>query len=127
MSCTSRARSTTSIRNIIAPVAETQMTAHVMSKLSGLVGPELVAPVVAYLAHDSCEVSGHMYSVGGGRVARVFIGLTQGWGEPGQLFTPEDVRDHLGDIEDTTGYTIPRGAAEDHLAVRAAAAQGSQN
>jgi NAD(P)-dependent dehydrogenase (short-subunit alcohol dehydrogenase family) len=108
--------------NVISPVAETQMTSHVIGKLSGFVGPELVSPVVGYLAHESCEVSGHIYSVGGGRVARVFIGLTRGWGEPGQLFSIEDVRDHFAEIEDVEGYTIPRGAPDDHLAVRAAAA-----
>jgi NAD(P)-dependent dehydrogenase (short-subunit alcohol dehydrogenase family) len=108
--------------NIISPVAETPMTSHVISKLSGLVGPELVSPLVAYLSHESCETNGHVYSVGGGRVARVFLGLTQGWGEPGQPFTIEDVRDHLAEIEDLTDFTIPRGAPDDHLAVRAAAA-----
>jgi NAD(P)-dependent dehydrogenase (short-subunit alcohol dehydrogenase family) len=111
--------------NLIAPVAETQMTSHVIGKLSGFVGPQLVAPVVGYLAHASCETSGHMYSVGGGRVARVFIGLSHGWGEPGRAFSIEDVRDHLADIEDLTDYTVPRGAAEDHLAVRAAAARAA--
>ncbi len=113
--------------NVIAPVAETQMTSHVIQKLSGFVGPELVAPVVGYLAHESCTSSGHIYSVGGGRVARVFIGLTHGWGEPGQGFTIEDVRDHLDEIEDLDDFTIPRGASEDHLAVRAAAADAKQN
>ena len=108
--------------NIVSPVAETQMTSHVIGKLSGLVGPELVSPVVAYLSHESCQTSGHIYSVGGGRVARVFLGLTRGWGEPGTLFSIEDVRDHLDEIEDLTDFTIPRGAPDDHLAVRAAAA-----
>ena len=108
--------------NVISPVAETQMTSHVIGKLAGLVGPQLVSPLVGYLAHESCDVSGHIYSVGGGRVARVFIGLTQGWGEPGRAFGIEDVRDHMSEIEDLTHFTIPEGAGEDHLAVRAAAA-----
>jgi NAD(P)-dependent dehydrogenase (short-subunit alcohol dehydrogenase family) len=108
--------------NVIAPVAETQMTSHVIGKLSGLVGPQLVSPVVAYLVHESCEVNGHIYSVGGGRVSRIFLGLTHGWGEPGEQFTPEDVRDHLGEIEDRADFTVPRGAGEDHVPVRQAAA-----
>jgi NAD(P)-dependent dehydrogenase (short-subunit alcohol dehydrogenase family) len=108
--------------NVISPVAETQMTSHVIGKLAGLVGPQLVSPLVGYLAHESCDVTGHIYSVGGGRVARVFIGLTQGWGDPGRPFGIEDVRDHMSEIEDLTHFTIPKGAKEDHLAVRAAAA-----
>lgn len=108
--------------NIISPVAETRMTSHVMGALAGHVDARLIAPVMAYLAHESCEVSGHIYSVGGGRVARVFVGLTQGWGRP-ELddLTIEDVRDHLAEIEDLTDFTIPRGAADDHKVVRVAA------
>jgi len=111
--------------NVISPVAETQMTSHVIGRLAGLVGPELVSPVVGYLVHESCEVTGHIYSVGGGRVARVFVGLTRGWGQPGQPFDIEDVRNHLAEIENLTGFTIPKGAGDDHLAVRAAAAARS--
>jgi NAD(P)-dependent dehydrogenase (short-subunit alcohol dehydrogenase family) len=105
--------------NLISPVAETRMTSHVIGKLAGRVDPRLISPLMAYLAHESCTVNGHMYSVGGGRVARVFIGLTQGWGHAdlGDL-TVEEIRDHLAEIEDLAGFTIPRSAADDHRVVR---------
>jgi NAD(P)-dependent dehydrogenase (short-subunit alcohol dehydrogenase family) len=108
--------------NIISPVAETRMTSHVIGALAGRVDARLISPVAAYLVHDSCDVSGHIYSVGGGRVARVFLGLTHGWGRPElDELTVEDVRDHLSEIEDLEGFTIPRGAADDHKVVRVAA------
>ena len=44
-----------------------------------LLDPAFVSPVVAYLAHEDCPVSGNIYSVGGGRVVRFFIGMTEGY------------------------------------------------
>jgi NAD(P)-dependent dehydrogenase (short-subunit alcohol dehydrogenase family) len=108
--------------NIISPVAETRMTSHVIGALAGRVDARLISPVMAYLVHEGCDVSGHIYSVGGGRVARVFVGLTRGWGRPElDELTVEDVRDHLSEIEDLDGFIIPRGAADDHRVVRVAA------
>ena len=39
---------------------------------------ELVAPMVAYLAHEDCPVSGEIYTAGAGRFARLFIALDRG-------------------------------------------------
>jgi len=61
--------------NAIAPIAHTRMTA---TQIDETMGPELISPVVAYLAHEECRASGNIYSVGGGRVARVFLGMTTG-------------------------------------------------
>ena len=48
-------------------------------ELADKLAPGLVSPVVAWLAHEDCPVSGHTYSVGGGRVARVFVGEGPGY------------------------------------------------
>src|ERR1700729_1042619 len=45
--------------------------------------PVNVAPMVAYLAHESCQVSGETYLAGGGRFARLFVGVTDGYLQPG--------------------------------------------
>jgi len=70
--------------------------------------PELVAPMVAYLAHEHCNVSGEIYVAGAGRFARVFIASTEGYvhSQPGQP-TIEDVADNWTTISDETGYYIP--------------------
>ena len=34
---------------------------------------------MTYLAHETCEATGRVFSVGGGRVAEVFIGETPGY------------------------------------------------
>ena len=107
--------------NVIAPLARTRMTEELLGKMADLVDPRFILPVVAYLASEACDVNGHVYSVGGGRVARVFVGLTQGWGTVGRELSAEDVRDHLAEIEDTADFSIPRSVADDHRAVRDAA------
>jgi NAD(P)-dependent dehydrogenase (short-subunit alcohol dehydrogenase family) len=107
--------------NVIAPLARTRMTEELLGAMTQLADPSFITPVVVYLASEECSVNGHIYSIGGGRVARVFVGLTVGWGTVGAEFTAEDVRDHLDEIEDTTGFIIPRHAGDDHRALRDAA------
>src|SRR4030095_13901596 len=41
--------------------------------------PELVVPIVAFLASRACTFTHRNYSAGAGRYARVFIGLGPGW------------------------------------------------
>jgi hypothetical protein len=45
-------------------------------------GPELVAPVVGWLAHESCSVTGEMLASVAGRVARAYIAETPGVYQP---------------------------------------------
>jgi NAD(P)-dependent dehydrogenase (short-subunit alcohol dehydrogenase family) len=97
--------------NAIAPLALTRMTENLMGSLGEKLDPSLVTPIVAWLAHEDCDVSGEIYSVGGGRVARVFIGETQGFFKPG--LTLEDVRDNWSQIRNTDGYVIPSGVPEE--------------
>jgi NAD(P)-dependent dehydrogenase (short-subunit alcohol dehydrogenase family) len=98
--------------NVIAPIALTRMTAELMGDLADRLEPKLVSPVVAWLAHEDCPVSGNIYSVGGGRVARFFVGATKGY--INQALTPEDVRDHQAEIEDATDYML-LGSAFDEI------------
>ena len=84
--------------NALAPVARTRMTEELLGPMAERLDPALVSPVVAWLAHEDCPVSGHTYSVGGGRVARVFVG--HGFGEKlqrvGDLSRPMRQDDHRG-------------------------------
>src|SRR5690606_1006041 len=92
--------------NAIAPIAFTRMTADLMPGLEEKLRPELITPVVVFLAHEDCPVSGEIYSAGGGVVSRFFIGVTQGYVNP-QL-TVEDVRDNFDKIRDETDYEVLR-------------------
>ena len=97
--------------NAIAPIARTRMTEELMGPLADALDPREVAPLVAYLAHEDCPVSGETFSVGGGRVARFFVGLTKGWCDPGHSM--EDIRDNWDNIENQDGYLVPTTTADE--------------
>jgi NAD(P)-dependent dehydrogenase (short-subunit alcohol dehydrogenase family) len=97
--------------NAIAPLARTRMTEEVLGKLVERLNPEFVSPVVAFLAHEDVPVTGEIFTVGGGRVGRFFVGMTNGYYNPD--LTVEDVRDHLAEISDETGYTVPQGPPDE--------------
>ena len=97
--------------NVLAPIARTRMTQDLLGPLAPKLDPGLVAPVAAWLVHEDCPVTGEIYSAGGGRVARFFIGLTEGYANP--ALTPEDVRDNFDEIRDETGYRVPGGVADE--------------
>jgi len=99
--------------NAIAPVAKTRMTEELLGAAADKLAPELVTPVVTYLAHEDCPVSGEVYSVGGGRVARVFVGVTPGHFDP--ELTPEGVRDNFDKIRREDGYEVPGNLNEEMM------------
>ncbi len=97
--------------NAIAPLALTRMTEDLLGALGQKLQPEMVSPLVAFLAHEDCPVSGQVFSVGGGRVAEVFIGETQGYFNAN--LSMEDVRDNWGTITDREGYSVPQNLADE--------------
>ncbi|GAA1864186.1 SDR family oxidoreductase [Pseudonocardia ailaonensis] len=100
--------------NAIGPVALTRMTEAFDNPLNPHLGPENVAPVVAFLAHDSCDLTGEILSAGGGRVARVFLGVTRGYlAEKDAGLSAESVRDHLAQIMDDKDFVVPRNSTEE--------------
>ena len=106
--------------NAIAPIASTRMTKDVLGELIDKVSPESVSPLVAYLAHEDCSVNGHIYSVAGGRVARIFVGETQGVVLDDN--SAEAIRDNLAAIDqlDVEGCHQPT-SLEDEIAIIAKA------
>jgi NAD(P)-dependent dehydrogenase (short-subunit alcohol dehydrogenase family) len=70
--------------------------------------PELVVPMVVFLASRTCEFTHQNYSAGAGRYARVFIGLARGWlAERASKPTADDVAAHLAELSATESFTIP--------------------
>lgn len=58
--------------NVIAPIAGSRMTASIMPPdLVEALKPEYVAPVVAFLAHESVPDSGAVFELGAGWVSRL--------------------------------------------------------
>jgi NAD(P)-dependent dehydrogenase (short-subunit alcohol dehydrogenase family) len=105
--------------NVIAPVAKTRLTEGLGGPMSDALRPELVTPVVIYLASAECEVTHEIFSVGAGRVARAFVGVTPGWiAGSDATFKPEDVADNLDIIRDTGEFLIPGSVMEETMSAR---------
>jgi NAD(P)-dependent dehydrogenase (short-subunit alcohol dehydrogenase family) len=90
--------------NAISPGAGTRMLDEAADSLppgtvefmKQTMPPELVAPVAAYLAHESCLITGEVLNAAGGSVNRLVVGNTAGIADPN--LTPEAVADRLDEI-----------------------------
>jgi NAD(P)-dependent dehydrogenase (short-subunit alcohol dehydrogenase family) len=95
--------------NAVAPIAHTRMTEGLFDGIVEMFSPSQVSPAVAFLVSEACELTGEIWSVGGGSVSRFFIGLTDGYFKhpnEGDL-TIEDIAAHVDDIRRETDYTVP--------------------
>jgi NAD(P)-dependent dehydrogenase (short-subunit alcohol dehydrogenase family) len=95
--------------NLVAPAAFTRMAgaADDDSPMATTMAPELVAPMVAFLAHEDCPVTGEIYAAGAGRFARIFIAQAEGYVDASGVPTVEDVAAHWTEINDESSYTVP--------------------
>jgi NAD(P)-dependent dehydrogenase (short-subunit alcohol dehydrogenase family) len=82
--------------NVIIPAAVTRMSAGIDTSKFPPMEPEMVAPAVAWLAHESCSISGEMLVAMGGRVARAFIAESEGVYRP--EWSIEDVANQIDAI-----------------------------
>ena len=82
--------------NVIVPAAVTRMAEGIDTSAYPPMGSELVAPVVGWLAHESCSVTGELFIALAGRVARAVIAESPGVCRPS--WTIEDVGTHLDAI-----------------------------
>ena len=87
--------------NVVAPYAKTRPGTGFgpipwSDGLAAWLHPSKVAPVVAWLAHDTCEVTGQCYAVGAGHVARVDFAVNEGFTD--RDLTPESVAAHAAEL-----------------------------
>ena len=98
--------------NAIAPVAWTRMTEDLLpADFADKLGVDQVTPLVAFLVHDTNEDSGEVYTVGGGRIAKIFVAEGPGYGQKTTL-SVEDVRDNWADINAGDPLTIFKNVGE---------------
>jgi len=100
--------------NLIAPAAQTRMAggdplADDAQPVPGqpFMPSDAVAPMVAFLAHESCPVNGEIYTAGAGRFGRLFIASTEGYVHQDGPATIEDVAKNWDTINDEKGYYVP--------------------
>ncbi len=76
-----------------------------------LLSPDAIAPVVAFLAHRDCTLSGQILSAGGGHVSAVRVSVTRGITDA--KLSAETVRDRLDEILDPEKSFVPRHIGDD--------------
>ncbi|KBZ59105.1 hypothetical protein K875_04660 [Mycobacterium [tuberculosis] TKK-01-0051] len=80
--------------------------------------PELVVPLVTFLASTSCTFTHRNYSAAAGRYARVFVGLTEGWlADAESRPTAEDIEAHLEQMSATKKFIVPASIVDEVLEV----------
>jgi NAD(P)-dependent dehydrogenase (short-subunit alcohol dehydrogenase family) len=104
------------LANTVLPFGYTRMVTDTVpdpeyleqSGFLNAIQPELVVPIVVFLASRACELSHHNYSACAGRFARVFVGLGEGWlAQPGSNPTADDIAAHLNAVSATEPFTVP--------------------
>jgi NAD(P)-dependent dehydrogenase (short-subunit alcohol dehydrogenase family) len=98
--------------NVIAPIANTRLTQELLGPLAAKLDPEFVTPLSVYLSSEACEVSHEIYSVGGGRYARIFVGLTQGWTSK-EVPSVEELAANFETVRAEQGYIVPGSIADE--------------
>ncbi len=86
--------------NLIAPAAFTRMAGQPSDRGGARrpMSPDLVAPMVAFLAHEDCPVSGEIYAAGAGSLRAHLHRLDRrATSTPARAPTIEDVARALGD------------------------------
>jgi len=110
------------LANSVLPFAATRMLTETVggeqiaaqSPFLSALDPELAVPIVVFLASRACVFTHHNYSAGGGRYARVFIALAEGWlAEPGSKPTADDIAAHLAEVSATERFTVPGSIFEE--------------
>lgn len=96
--------------NALGPAANTTAMHHLhetcafTSMMEEHFPADLVSPAAAYLAHETCELSGGYLEVGAGNVARRVFGMNAGYHDVN--LDTEGVRDQLATIVDRSTTTL---------------------
>ncbi|MCV7301005.1 SDR family NAD(P)-dependent oxidoreductase [Mycobacterium barrassiae] len=86
--------------NVIVPAAVTRMAEGIDTSAYPPMGPELVAPVVGWLSHETCSITGEIMVALAGRVATAVVAETPGVYRPS--WSIEDVGENMTAIRDDT-------------------------
>jgi NAD(P)-dependent dehydrogenase (short-subunit alcohol dehydrogenase family) len=90
--------------NVILPGAVTRMAEGLDTSAYPPMTPEMVAPVVGWLAHESCSITGEMLSAMAGRVSRAYVAESPGVFRPD--WSIEQVAEHIDGIRSTDAPVI---------------------
>jgi NAD(P)-dependent dehydrogenase (short-subunit alcohol dehydrogenase family) len=110
------------LSNVVLPFGYSRMVTETVddpefleqSNYLKAIKPELVTPIVVYLASRSCDFTHQIYSAGGGLFARAFVGLGHGWmAEPNSTPTAEDVLANFAEVSATEPFIVPNSIVDE--------------
>ena len=99
--------------NIIIPAAVTRMAEGLDTSAYPPMDPELVAPAVGWLAHESCSITGEMLVSVAGRMARAYAAETEGVYQPS--WTIEQIAEQIEAIRNTDNPWLFSPAPSGHI------------
>jgi NAD(P)-dependent dehydrogenase (short-subunit alcohol dehydrogenase family) len=99
--------------NALAPTAATRMTDGLLGDLAERFDPRHVAAVATFLASERCTLNRHILTAGGGRVGRVFLGVTPGWYGGREPVTPDAIGDAIGEITSLDDFVVPESGMDE--------------
>jgi NAD(P)-dependent dehydrogenase (short-subunit alcohol dehydrogenase family) len=90
--------------NVIVPAAESRMAEGIDTSAYPPWGPDLVAPVVGWLVHESCSLTGEMLIAIAGRVAKAVVAEAPGVYRPS--WSVEHVGEEIDAVRDMTAPIV---------------------
>jgi NAD(P)-dependent dehydrogenase (short-subunit alcohol dehydrogenase family) len=100
--------------NVIVPAAKTRLAAgRDTSMFPPTMAPECVAPAVAWLAHETCSITGEMLISIAGRIAKAVIAETPGVFRP--AWTIEQVAEQMSVIRNTDTLKLFAAVPSGHI------------
>jgi NAD(P)-dependent dehydrogenase (short-subunit alcohol dehydrogenase family) len=107
--------------NVIVPIAQTRLATTLAPEIIDRLDPAKVAPIVAWLCHATCDVTGEVFSAAGGVMNRIVLAITPGVDidEP----SVERVRDRFGEVRSLEGARVVTSSNE-ALSIRLPMAEG---
>ena len=101
--------------NVISPSAKTRAGTGFgpipwSPELADWLHPRLVAPLVGWLAHEACPLTGEWFTVGGGHMSRVGLTITEGYVD--RDATIDTIAAHADEITGSAATPLTGGGGE---------------
>jgi hypothetical protein len=90
-----------------------------VASVASAMEPEFTTPLAVYLVSEACGSTHSIYSSLGGRMARVFVGVTAGWqGSRTEPASVEDIAANFELIRDPDrGFDVPDSLSDEYRIV----------
>jgi len=114
--------------NVIVPAAVTRMAEGLDTSAYPPMGADLVAPIVGWLAHESCSITGEILTAIAGRAARIAVVESAGVYQPEWTIDQVNARiDEIRDISDPLVFPVVPDGHSAHIGHSFGMARGAND